>query len=156
MAAGPETGKEAPDFALPSDGGGETRLSDLRGRRVVLYFYPKDDTPGCAKEACAFRDAYGEFARRGVEIVGVSKDDVARHDKFKAKHGLPFPLLSDARGGVCEDWGTWVEKTMYGRKFMGIERSTFLIDEEGRLRAEWRRVRVPGHVEKVLAAVDGL
>lgn len=156
MATQPTEGRKAPDFTLPSDGGGEIRLSGLRGRNVVVYFYPKDDTTGCTKEACAFRDAIGEFDDANTEIVGVSKDSVARHDKFKAKYDLPFALLSDEDGKVCESWGTWVEKSMYGRKYMGIERSTFLIDETGTLRREWRKVKVPGHVEEVLAAARDL
>ena len=156
MATRPTEGRKAPDFTLPSDGGGEVKLSGLRGRKVVVYFYPKDDTSGCTKEACAFRDAIGEFGDAGTEIVGISKDSVARHDKFKAKYDLPFALLSDEDGKVCESWGTWVEKSMYGRKYMGIERSTFLIDETGTLRREWRKVKVPGHVEEVLAAARDL
>ena len=156
MATQPTEGRKAPDFTLPSDGGGEIRLSGLRGRNVVVYFYPKDDTTGCTKEACAFRDAIGEFDDANTEIVGVSKDSVARHDKFKAKYDLPFALLSDEDGKVCESWGTWVEKSMYGRKYMGIERSTFLIDETGTLRREWRKVKVSGHVEEVLAAARDL
>lgn len=156
MATQPTEGRKAPDFTLPSDGGGEIRLSGLRGRNVVVYFYPKDDTTGCTKEACAFREAIGEFDDANTEIIGVSKDSVARHDKFKAKYDLPFALLSDEDGKVCESWGTWVEKSMYGRKYMGIERSTFLIDETGTLRREWRKVKVPGHVEEVLAAARDL
>ncbi len=156
MATQPTEGRKAPDFTLPSDGGGEIRLSGLRGRNVVVYFYPKDDTTGCTKEACAFRAAIGEFDDANTEIIGVSKDSVARHDKFKAKYDLPFALLSDEDGKVCESWGTWVEKSMYGRKYMGIERSTFLIDETGTLRREWRKVKVPGHVEEVLAAARDL
>lgn len=156
MATRPTEGRKAPDFTLPSDGGGEVKLSGLRGRKVVVYFYPKDDTSGCTKEACGFRDAIGAFGDAGAEIVGISKDSVARHDKFKAKYDLPFALLSDEDGEVCESWGTWVEKSMYGRKYMGIERSTFLIDETGTLRREWRKVKVPGHVEEVLAAARDL
>lgn len=156
MPARPKVGDKAPDFTLPSDGGGETRLSDLRGGNVVLYFYPKDDTTGCTKEACAFRDAAKSFARANTGIVGVSKDSVARHDRFKAKHGLPFTLLSDEDVKVCEAWGTWIEKSMYGRRYMGIDRSTFLIDATGTLRREWRKVKIPGHVEEVLEAARGL
>ncbi len=156
MATQPTEGRKVPDFTLPSDGGREIRLSGLRGRNVVVYFYPKDDTTGCTREACAFRDAIGEFDDANTEIIGVSKDSVARHDKFKAKYDLPFALLSDEDGKVCESWGTWVEKSMYGRKYMGIERSTFLIDETGTLRREWRKVKVPGHVEEVLAAARDL
>jgi len=143
-------GDPAPDFALPADGGGTVALRDLRGRKVVLYFYPKDDTSGCTAEACAFRDASPHFAEAGAVVIGISKDGVASHDRFKAKHGLPFALLSDGDGAVCEAYGVWVEKSMYGRKYMGIERVTFLIDEDGVIRRTWRKVKVPGHVDAVL------
>ncbi len=156
MAATATVGNPAPDFTLPRDGGGSVSLSDLRGRTVVLYFYPKDDTPGCTKEACGFRDALPDFSAIDAEIVGVSKDSVAKHDKFKAKHDLPFTLLSDADGDVCEAYGTWVEKSMYGKTYMGIDRATFLIDSAGILRAEWRKVKVPGHVDAVLEAARAL
>jgi peroxiredoxin Q/BCP len=146
-----EVGKPAPDFTMPTDGGGTLSLGDLRGKKVVLYFYPKDDTPGCTKEACGFRDMLPDFSAVDAEIVGVSKDSVAKHDKFKAKHELPFTLASDEDGSVCEAYGTWVEKSMYGKKYMGIDRATFLIDADGVLQAEWRKVKVPGHVEDVLA-----
>ncbi len=146
----------APDFSAPTDGGGQLSLSDLKGRKVVLYFYPKDDTPGCTKEACGFRDALPDFSALDAEVVGVSKDSVAKHDKFKAKHDLPFTLVSDEDGEVCAAYGTWVEKSMYGRKYMGIDRATFLIDESGMLRAEWRKVKVPGHVDEVLKAAQAL
>ncbi len=146
----------APDFTMPTDGGGSVSLSGLKGRKVVLYFYPKDDTPGCTKEACGFRDALPDFSGIDAAIIGVSKDSVARHDKFKAKYDLPFALASDEDGGVCEAYGTWVEKSMYGRKYMGIDRATFLIDEQGVLRAEWRKVKVPGHVAEVLKAAKSL
>jgi len=151
-----EIGKVAPKFTAPTDGGGSLKLADLRGKKVVLYFYPKDDTSGCTKEAIAFRDARGDFAAAGAEIVGVSRDSVARHDKFKAKHDLPFTLVSDEDGKICEAYGVWVEKSMYGRKYMGIERATFLIDDTGKLRQVWRKVKVPGHAEAVLAAVKAL
>lgn len=156
MAATAKVGDAAPDFTLPRDGGGTVSLADLRGRKVVLYFYPKDDTPGCTKEACGFRDALPDFSRLDAEIVGVSKDSVAKHDKFKAKYDLPFTLLSDSDGAVCDAYGTWVEKSMYGKKYMGIDRATFLIDADGTLRAEWRKVRVPGHVDAVLEAAGAL
>ena len=156
MAGKTKIGNKAPDFTLPTDGGGTLRLKDLRGRKVVLYFYPRDDTPGCTKEAIGFRDALADFAALGAEIVGVSKDTTSKHDRFKAKHDLPFALVSDADGKACAAYGTWVEKTLYGRKYMGIDRATFLIDETGTLRAEWRKVRVPGHVEKVLEAARAL
>ena len=148
-----EPGQPAPDFEMATDGGGSVSLSDLAGRKVVLYFYPKDDTPGCTKEACAFRDSFPEFTGLDAVVIGVSKDSVARHDRFKAKHDLPFTLAADLDGGVCDAYGTWVEKSMYGRKFMGIERATFLIDKTGVIRGIWRKVRVAGHVEKVLEAV---
>jgi peroxiredoxin Q/BCP len=151
-----EIGKPAPAFEMKTDGGGDISLAALKGRKVVLYFYPKDDTPGCTKEACGFRDALPDFSAVDAEIVGVSRDTVAKHDKFKAKYALPFTLASDEDGSVCEAYGTWVEKSMYGRKYMGIDRATFLIDEQGILRAEWRKVKVKGHVEAVLEAVKAL
>ena len=156
MAAKAQVGKTAPDFTLAADGGGQVTLSDLRGKKVVLYFYPKDDTPGCTKEACGFRDALPDFSGIDALVLGVSKDSVAKHDKFKAKYELPFGLLSDADGLVCEAYGTWVEKSMYGRKYLGIDRATFLIDEDGTLRVEWRKVKVPGHVDAVLQAAREL
>ncbi|MEC9265911.1 MAG: thioredoxin-dependent thiol peroxidase [Pseudomonadota bacterium] len=149
-------GDTAPDFTMPTDGGGTVRLSDLKGKPVILYFYPKDDTPGCTKEACGFRDSLPDFSGAGATVIGVSKDTVAKHDKFKAKYDLTFPLASDEDGAVCEAYGTWVEKSMYGRKYMGIDRATFLIDGDGKLAKIWRKVKVPGHVEDVLAAVKSL
>lgn len=146
-----DVGDKAPDFDLRTDGGGNLKLSSLRGRKVVLYFYPKDSTPGCTTEAEGFRDALGDFAKAGTEIVGVSKDSVKRHDNFKAKYDLPFPLLADTDGIACEAYGVWVEKKNYGRTYMGIERSTFLIDEKGKIAHAWRKVRVKGHVDAVLA-----
>ena len=143
-------GDKAPEFSMPTDGGGSVSLKDLKGKKVVLYFYPKDDTPGCTKEACGFRDALPDFSGADAEIIGVSKDSVAKHDKFKAKHELPFTLASDEDGSVCEAYGTWVEKSMYGRKYMGIDRATFLIDRDGKIAQVWRKVKVPGHVEEVL------
>lgn len=151
-----EAGGPAPDFDLPTDGGGRARLSDFKGKPLVLYFYPKDDTSGCTKEAIGFAQAYPEFQAAGVEIVGISKDGVASHDKFKAKHGLPFALASDEAGDVVEAYGSWVEKSMYGKKYMGIDRSTFLIDRAGRLQRVWRKVKVPGHVPEVLEAARAL
>ncbi len=151
-----ELGKKAPAFSLPTDGGGSISLKNLKGRKVVLYFYPKDDTPGCTKEACGFRDALPDFSKLDAVIIGVSKDPVARHDRFKAKYDLPFTLASDEDGKVCEAYGTWVEKSMYGRKYMGIDRATFLIDEQGVVRGAWRKVRVKGHVEEVLEAAQAL
>lgn len=151
-----EAGTPAPDFTMPTDGGGSISLSDLRGQKVILYFYPKDDTPGCTTEACGFRDAMPDFSGSGATIIGVSKDSVTRHDKFKAKHDLPFLLGSDESSGVCEAYGVWVEKNMYGRKYMGIERATFLIDEKGLVQHVWRKVKVKGHVDAVLAEVKAL
>ena len=151
-----EIGKKAPAFEMPTDGDGTVSLKAMKGKKLVLYFYPKDDTPGCTTEACAFRDNLPAFEGLDAEIIGVSKDTPAKHDKFKAKYELPFTLLSDAAGEVCAAYGTWVEKSMYGRKYMGIDRATFLIDADGRLRAEWRKVKVPGHVDQVLQAAREL
>lgn len=149
-------GDKAPDFSLPTDGGGSVSLKDLKGKAVVLYFYPKDSTPGCTKEACGFRDLMPDFSKVDAEIIGVSKDSVKRHDNFKAKYELPFQLASDEDGDVCERYGVWVEKSMYGKKFMGIERATFLIDAKGKVRKVWRKVKVSGHVEEVLEAAKAL
>jgi peroxiredoxin Q/BCP len=151
-----EQGALAPDFTLPTDGGASVTLSALRGRPVVVYFYPKDDTSGCTKEACGFRDALPDFSGLDAAIIGVSRDSVASHDKFKAKYELPFTLAADVDGAVCEAYGTWVEKSMYGRKYMGIERATFLVDAEGRLARSWRKVKVTGHVDEVLSAARAL
>jgi peroxiredoxin Q/BCP len=151
-----EIGKPAPDFALPADGGGSLTLSAFKGRPVVLYFYPKDSTSGCTKEACDFRDARPDFSSLNAEVIGVSRDSVKSHDSFKAKQGLNFTLASDVEGKVCEAYGAWVEKSMYGRKYMGIERSTFLIDGEGVVRAIWRKVKVPGHVAEILQQLKKL
>lgn len=149
-------GDPAPDFTLPTDGGGEISLSNLRGQKVVLYFYPKDDTPGCTTESCGFNDALPDFKALDAHVIGLSKCSVTKHDKFKAKYGFNFPLASDENGDVCEHYGTWIEKSMYGRKYMGINRSTFLIDEDGNIAALWRKVKVPGHVDEVKAAAQGL
>ena len=151
-----EVGDKAPDFNLPSDGGGKISLKALRGKKIVLYFYPKDDTPGCTTEACAFRDALPDFSKVKATIIGVSKDDVKSHDRFKKKYDLPFPLLSDEDGKLVKAFGVWVEKSMYGRKYMGIDRSTFLIDEKGVVRGVWRKVKVNGHAEEVLEAAEKL
>jgi peroxiredoxin Q/BCP len=151
-----DVGAKAPDFTLPTDGNGEVTLSKLAGQKVVLYFYPKDDTSGCTAEACGFRDALPDYGKTGAVVVGISKDSVAAHDKFKKKHGLPFILASDAQSDVCEKYGAWVEKSMYGRKYMGIDRRTFLIDRSGTVRGVWRKVRVPGHVAEVLKAAAAL
>ena len=149
-------GDKAPDFDVPSDGGGRVSLKAQAGKIVVLYLYPKDDTPGCTKEACGFRNLIEDFSATGAEIIGVSKDSVKKHDKFKAKYELPFTLASDEDGEICEAYGTWIEKNMYGRKYMGIERATFVIDGEGVLRKMWRKVKVTGHVEAVLDVVRDL
>jgi peroxiredoxin Q/BCP len=151
-----ELGDKAPDFTLPTDGAGSVTLSKLNGKKVVLYFYPKDDTSGCTAEACGFRDSFPDYGGTGAVVIGISKDSVASHDKFKKKHGLPFILASDTGGDVCEKYGVWVEKSMYGRKYMGIERATFLIDGAGTVRGAWRKVRVPGHVAEVLKAARAL
>lgn len=146
-----EVGQPAPSFTMKIDGGGEISSAALRGKRVILYFYPKDDTPGCTTEACGFRNSLPDFGA-GVEVIGVSPDSVASHERFKAKYGLPFRLASDPEHKVAEAYGAWGEKSMYGRKYMGIDRSTFLIDEEGKIAGIWRKVKVPGHVEAVLGA----
>ena len=151
-----ELGDKAPDFTLPTDGAGSVSLSKLNGKKVVLYFYPKDDTSGCTAEACGFRDSFPDYGGAGAVVIGVSKDSAASHDKFKKKHGLPFILASDTGGEVCEKYGVWVEKSMYGRKYMGIERATFLIDGKGVVRGVWHKVRVPGHVAEVLKAARAL
>jgi peroxiredoxin Q/BCP len=149
-------GDRAPDFNLERDGGGRVSLAALKSRKVVLYFYPKDDTSGCTKEAIGFTAALGEFEKAGAVVVGASKDNVARHDKFKAKYDLGVMLASDPDGTLCQDYGVWVEKSMYGRKYMGIERATYLIDGAGVIRRVWRKVKVPGHVDEVLAAAREL
>jgi peroxiredoxin Q/BCP len=149
-------GKKAPDFTAPTDGGKKLKLSELRGKPVVLYFYPKDDTPGCTTEACNFRDAAPDFKKLKAQVIGVSKDSVARHDKFKAKYDLNFPLVADEDGKICEKYGTWIEKSLYGRKYMGIERATFLIDKEGVVRQIWNKVKVNGHVDEVREALKAL
>lgn len=151
-----EAGDVAPAFAMPTDGGGSTTLADLKGTAVVLYFYPRDDTPGCTKEAIAFTGLIGAFRAAGATVIGVSKDTVAKHDKFKTKYELDVVLGADEDGSVCEAYGVWVEKNMYGKKSMGIERSTFLIDKAGKLAQVWRKVKVPGHAEEVLEAVKAL
>ncbi len=145
-------GKPAPNFSLPLDDGGTLSLTSLRGKRVVLYFYPKDDTPGCTVEACAFRDRLPGFSGANAAVIGVSKDSVASHSKFRTKFKLNFPLASDD-GKVCEAYGVWKQKSMYGRTYMGIERSTFIIDEHGSVRAEWRKVSVAGHADEVSKAL---
>jgi peroxiredoxin Q/BCP len=146
-------GSPAPDFELTSDSGERIRLSQLRGRPVVLYFYPKDDTPGCTKEACEFRDAYDEFRERGADVLGVSPDTEASHAKFKAKHELPFTLLADPEHEVAEAYGVWTERSMYGRKFIGIKRSTFVIDADGNVAKAMLGIRPAGHAAQVLKSL---
>lgn len=146
-------GGKAPEITLPRDGGTSVSLSDFAGQKVVLYFYPKDDTPGCTTEAIGFTEMATEFAAAGAVVLGVSKDPVKKHDKFVAKYELGIALLSDEDGDVCERYGTWGEKSMYGKTYMGIERATFLIGADGTISHIWRKVKVPGHVDAVLAAV---
>lgn len=151
-----DAGDTAPDFTLPRDGGGSITLSSLRPGKVVLYFYPKDDTPGCTVEAIDFTARRDAFAAAGTTVIGLSKDSAASHDKFCRKHGLGIVLASDEAGHTCEDYGVWVEKSMYGKTHMGIERSTFLIDGTGRVARVWRKVKVDGHADEVLAAAQAL
>ncbi|HVX59238.1 MAG TPA: thioredoxin-dependent thiol peroxidase [Pirellulales bacterium] len=151
-----EEGKKAPEFTLPADDGSKVKLKELRGNPVVLYFYPRDDTPGCTREACAFRDRQKELARLGAKVYGVSADDVASHVKFRDKYQLNFPLLADVEHAVAEKYGAWREKNMYGKKSFGIQRSTFLIDAEGVVRKVWKRVSVDGHDDQVLDALREL
>ena len=148
--------RKVPDFSLPATGGGTWKLSGNSGRRLVVYFYPRDNTTGCTAEGIAFRDLYPQFRKARSDVVGVSPDTVASHEKFKAKFEFPFELLADVEQKVCRLFDVIREKSMYGRKFMGVERSTFLLDDKGLLRHEWRRVKVPGHAEAVLEAARGL
>lgn len=147
-------GEPAPDFDLPADDGSRVRLRDLRGRKVVLYFYPRDDTSGCTVEACEFRDTLPRIDEAGAVVLGVSPDSVESHVKFKEKHDLNFPLLADEEHEVAEAYGVWKEKSMYGRKYWGVERSTFLIDEEGTIERSWHRVKPKGHAAQVAAVVE--
>ncbi len=149
-------GDPAPQFDLPAAGGGRVDLAVLKGKRVVLYFYPKDDTPGCTTEALNFTEKSKAFAAAKAVVVGVSRDSPAKHDKFAAKYGLKVQLASDEDGKTCETYGVWVEKSLYGRKYMGVERATFLIDEKGKIRHIWRKVKVSGHADEVLTEIKGL
>ncbi len=151
-----DIGDPAPDFTLPGDDGTAISLSGFRGRPVVVYFYPKDNTAGCTREAEAFRDAYAAFKAEGAEIIGISRDGVRSHQRFRDKLGLPFPLLVDEDGAAAEAYGVWKQKSMYGRTYMGIERSTFLVGPDGRIRGAWRKVKVPGHADQVLKALEAL
>ena len=151
-----DTGHPAPDFTLLRNGGGDVKLSSLRPKKVVLYFYPKDDTTGCTREAQDFTERLAAFKAADATVLGVSKDSVAKHDKFRDKYELGVTLLSDESGEVCDTYGTWVEKKMYGKSYMGIERSTFLIDGDGKIAQIWRRVKVPGHADEVLEAAEAL
>ncbi len=152
----------APDFILPAIGdetvvhNGHVQLSALKNHIIVVYFYPKDDTPGCVKEACSFRDANHEMQKRGIIVLGVSADDIASHEKFAEKYGLPFPLLSDTDTAVSQAYGVWKERNMYGKKFMGINRETFLIDKEGVVRKVWAKVQAEGHAQEVLDTIESL
>ena len=148
-----EKGRPAPDFELKSDSGETVKLSDFRGRPVVLYFYPKDDTPGCTTEACEFRDAYDVFRERGAEILGVSPDDVRSHEKFRSKYGLPFTLLADPDHKVAEAYGVWGKRSYMGREYMGINRSTFVIDREGKIARAMIGIKPAGHASDVLEAL---
>jgi peroxiredoxin Q/BCP len=145
-------GDKAPDFKTTNQDGEKVALSDFKGQKVVLYFYPKDDTPGCTKEACSFRDGWSKFRRKKIAVLGVSADDEKSHKKFAEKFSLPFPLLADTDKKIVKDYGAWGEKNMYGRKFMGIRRVTYLIDEKGKIAAVWPKVKPEGHADELLAA----
>lgn len=149
-------GKPAPEFSAPCDGGEIISLNTYKGKIVVLYFYPKDDTPGCTKEAIEFSNLIDDFDASGAVILGVSRDTIKKHEKFRDKHDLKISLISDEDGSITDAYGVWVEKTMYGKKFMGIERATYLIDTNGKISHMWRKVKVPGHVEEVLDAVKAM
>jgi len=148
--------RKVPDFSLPATGGATWKLSSARGRKLVVYFYPKDNTSGCTAEGVAFAELHAAFRKAGADVVGVSPDSIASHERFKAKMGFPFELLADEDRKACQLFGVWKEKSMYGKKYMGVERSTFLIDEQGVLRREWRKVKVPGHADEVLDAARDL
>ena len=146
-------GDKAPAFDLPTDGGGQLSLASLKGKKVVLYFYPKDSTPGCTTEGNDFAALHDQFTKAGAVVVGASKDSVKRHDNFKAKQGFPFTLISDEDGVLCEAYGVWILKKLYGREYMGIERATFLIDEKGKIAEIWHKVKVKGHAQAVFEAL---
>jgi peroxiredoxin Q/BCP len=150
-----EVGKPAPDFSLTSDSGAEVKLSELRGKPVVLYFYPRDDTPGCTRQACGLRDAWPELERTDATVLGISPDSPRSHVKFREKYGLPFPLLSDEDHAVAEEYGVWVEKKFMGKKYMGIERSTFVVSSDGTVAKIMRRVKPTEHADQVLEALTG-
>lgn len=156
MAVEMNLGDKAPDFRLPRDGGGLVSLSDFAGRKLALYFYPKDDTSGCTAEAIEFNELAPRFAAAGAAILGASPDPVKKHDKFRDKYGLSFPLAADEEKSMLAAYGVWVEKSMYGRKYMGVERSTFLIDETGVIVKVWRKVKAKGHAAEVLAAIGSI
>lgn len=149
-------GDIAPDFTLPTDNEGEITLSQFKGQKVVLYFYPKDDTPGCTKESCGFNDNLSALNKMNVQVIGLSKCSVKKHNKFKEKYGLNFPLASDKNNNVCEDYDVWGEKSMFGKKYMGITRTTLLIDEDGKIAHIWRKVKVAGHVDEVMDTIKNL
>jgi thioredoxin-dependent peroxiredoxin len=155
-SATPAVGSKAPAFSMPTDGSGSISLAELAGKKVVLYFYPKDDTPGCTIEAKDFRDRMEAFEKANTVIIGVSKDPAKSHKKFKEKYCLPFILGSDENTSVCEDYGVWVEKSMYGKSYMGVERTTFLIDEQGNIANVWNKVKVDNHAEEVLSAAKAI
>jgi peroxiredoxin Q/BCP len=154
--SGPQQGDQAPDFAMPASGGRSVSLASLKGRPFVLYFYPRADTPGCTTEACAFQEALPQLGKIGIDVIGVSKDKMKPIEKFAEKFSLTFPLASDAETKVAESYGVWVEKSRYGRKYMGVERATFLVDRTGRIARVWRKVKVDGHAVEVMAAAKGL
>ena len=154
--SGPQEGDRAPDFSMPASGGRSVSLKTLKGKPFVLYFYPRADTPGCTREACAFQEALPQLGKIGIEVIGVSKDKMKPIEKFAEKFALTFPLASDAETKVAEEYGVWVEKSRYGRKYMGIERATFLVDKSGKIAKVWRKVQVDGHAAEVMAAAQGL
>ena len=156
MSNAPAAGSKAPAFDLPTDGGGKLSLKALKGKKVVLYFYPKDDTSGCTREAIDFNALKGDFEKAGAVVVGVSPDSVASHDKFKKKYDLDFTLIADVDKSMLEAYGVWVEKSMYGRKYMGVERTTLLIGADGKVARVWSKVKVPGHAQEVLEAAQAL